>query len=279
MDALQPFDNEVGGGVREGVMGPKGGTICAALIVVTLVASCESESTPSVDAESGPSADPGASSSRVSETPTEAPTVCPHPLGGQCLGELESGRRYRTEIFTPRIEYATPPGWSNMEDLPGNFLLLPPRRGVEGVDAGTVDYLGVYSGATVAAADCAPEPVPGVGLEPEAVVTALASRPGLIVSEPRDVVVGGLKGLVIEIEQEPDTTAGCKVEGDLTIIPLFIGTGPAEVEHAQVPDLRTHLYALDNGRSNVIIEVSDIGRDKRPFDYEQVVKDLRFSPS
>lgn len=103
-----------------------GGTICAALMVVTLVASCESESTPSVDAESGQSADPGASSSGVSETPTEAPTVCPHPLGGQCLGELESGRRYRTEIFTPRIAYTTPPGWSNMEDLPGNFLLLPP---------------------------------------------------------------------------------------------------------------------------------------------------------
>lgn len=110
-------------------------------------------------------------------------------------------------------------------------------------------------------------------------VTALANRPGLIVSEPRDVVVGGLQGLVIEIEQEPDTTAGCKVGGDLTIIPLFIGTGPAEVEHAQVPDLQTHLYALDNGGSNVIVEVSDVGRDKRPFDYEQVVKNLRFSPS
>lgn len=260
-------------------MGPTRGKICSALMAVTLLAACGSESPPSSRAGSGQSGDPGASSSRVSEAPTEAPTVCPHPLGGQCLGELEGGRRYRTEIFTPQIAYTTPPGWSNMEDLPGNFLLLPPRRSVEGVDAGTTDYLGVYSGATVAAADCAPKPIPGVGLDPDAVITALANRPGLIVSEPRDVVVGGLKGLVIDIEQEPDTTAGCKVGGDLTIIPLFIGTGPAEVEHAQVPDLRTHLYALANGGSNVIIEVSNVGRDKRPFDYEEVVKNLRFSPS
>lgn len=200
-------------------------------------------------------------------------------MGGQCLGELEGGRRYRTAIFTPQIAYTTPPGWSNMEDLPGNFLLLPPRRRVDGVDAGTADYLGVYSGATVAAADCAPRPMPGVGLEPEAVVTALAERPGLDVSEPREVAVGGLEGMVIDIEQQPDTTAGCKVGGDLTIIPLFIGVGPASVEHAQVPDLLTHLYVLDNGGSNVIVEVSDVGRDERPFDHEQIVTNLRFSPS
>lgn len=260
-------------------MGSAAVRVCGALMTVTLVAACGSESTQSPGSVPGRSDSPGALSPRVSTPPAEAPTVCPHPMGGQCVGDLESGRRYRTQSFTPQITYITPPGWSNMEDLPGNFLLLPPRRSVDGVDAGLADYLGVYSGAAVAAEDCAPEPMPGVGLEPEAVVTALSDRPGLNVSRPRKVSLGGLKGLVIDIELEPDTTAGCTVEGGLTIIPLFIGVGPASVEHAQMPDLRTHLYVLDSGGSNLIIEVSDVGRDDLPFDYEQVVKNLRFSRS
>lgn len=260
-------------------MGAISGSLVGALMVVTLIASCGGESTSSPDAESEQSDNPSAASSQGSEPPTEAPIVCPNPMGGQCLGEVEGGNPYRTATFTPQFTYTTPAGWSNMEDLPGNFLLLPPGRSIDGVDAGTADYLGIYSGASVSAADCAPEPMPGVGLKPDAVVTALAERPGLNVSAPKEVVLGGLKGLVIAIDLEPDTTAGCKVEGDLTIIPLFIGVGPASVEHAQVPGLRTHLYVLDNGRSNVIVEVSDVGRDKSPFDYERVIEKLRFSPT
>lgn len=253
------------------------GRVVGALMVVTLVTACGGESTPSPDT-SGRSDTAGAPASPVAEPPTEAPVDCPNPMGGQCLGELEGRTRHQTETFTPQIMYTTPAGWSNMEDLPGNFLLLPPGRSIDGVDAGTADYLGIYSGASVSAADCAPEAMPGVGLDPKAVVKALAERPGLKVSAPGEIVVGGLKGMVIVIDLEPGTRAGCKVEGDLTIVPLFIGVGPASVEHAQVPGLRTHLYVLDNGRSNVIVEVSDVGRDKRRFDYERVIENLQFSP-
>lgn len=254
------------------------GSLFGALMVVALVAACGGASTPSPELASSQSGNPGTASSQASESPTEEVLSCPNPFGGgQCVGELEGGRRYRTQTFTPQIVYATPPGWVNMEDLPGNFLLLPPGRSVQGVDAGTSDYLGVYSGATVADADCASKPVPGVGLEPDAVVTALVERPGLNVSEPRRVVVGGLEGMMIAIDLEPDTRAGCKVEGHQTILPLIIGVGPAELEHAQGPGWRTHLYVLDNGGSNVIVEVSDVLRDKRPFDYERVVRKLRFT--
>lgn len=279
IDALKPSTLAERVKVEVGVMGAICGRLFGALMVVTVIAACGSESTQSADAGSGQSDSPGTPSSEVSESPTESPVFCPHPLGGRCLGDLEGGRLYRTVAFIPPITYTTPSGWSNLEDLSGNFLLLPPGRSVEGVDSATDDYLGVYSGATVAAADCTSKPMPGVGLKPDAVVTALAERPGLNVSAPREVVVGGLKGVVIAIDLEPDTTAACNVNGDLTIIPLFIGVGPASVEHAQVPGLRTHLYVLDNGRSNVIVEVSDVGRDKRLFDYERVIEKLRFSPT
>lgn len=257
------------------------GMVLGALMVVALVGAGAGEATPSSDAGSGESDNLRAPSPEASESPTESHVVCPHPFGGQCLGTLVSGRRYRTTAFVPPITYTTPSGWSNMEDLPGNFLLLPPGRSVEGVDAGTVDYLGVYSGATVAAADCSPKPMRGVGSKPDAVVSALANRPGLTVSDPRAVVVGGLKGIVIAIDLEPDTKAGCKVEGARTIIPLIIGVGPASLEHAQSPGYRTCLYVLANegDGSNVIVEVSDVEGDKRPFDYERVIRELEFDPA
>lgn len=251
-----------------------------ALAGVALAAACGGgQSPPSPAADPGRSVSPTASASAASGSPTDSPVVCPNPMGGQCVGELEAHTRYRTETFTPRIGYATPAGWSNLEDLRGNFLLLPPGRSIDGVDTGTDDYLGIYSGASVAAADCAPEPMPGVGLEPDAIAAALVERPGLDVSAPRKVTVGGLEGVAVTIEVEPGTTAGCEVEGGLRIIPLFIGVGPASVEHAQVPGLQTHLYVLDNGRSDVVIEVSDVASDKRRFDHDLVVEKLRFSPA
>jgi hypothetical protein len=203
------------------------------------------------------------------------PVVCPNPNGGECLGQLAAGT-YRTETFTPTLTYRVSDGWSNMEDLPGNFLLLAPGRAVNDVDAGRADYVAVYSGATVAAADCTPRPEPGVGHRPEAILRALQERPGLKVTAPRPVAVGGLEGLAATITSAAGTDAGCIVEGGLTIVPMIIGTGPAELEHAQVAGLRTHLYVLAEGASNVVVEVSDVGSDHARFAYKSVVAGLRF---
>jgi hypothetical protein len=67
------------------------------------------------------------------------------------------------------------------------------------------------------------------------------------------------------------------VDDGRVIIPLFIGVGPAEVEHAQAPGLKTRLYALANGDSNVIIEVSDVATDPPFPDRESVADGLRFA--
>ncbi len=64
---------------------------------------------------------------------------------------------YTTTMFEPTLTYSVPEGWSNMEDLPGNFLLLPPGSTLEGVNAGTSDYLGVYT-SVVPPGHCNGEP-------------------------------------------------------------------------------------------------------------------------
>lgn len=246
----------------------------ATLMLLTLT-SCSSDSGASEGQHPSDSrAQP--SRSETASPETEAAAACPNSDGGQCRGNLAAGK-YHTEVFEPQLAYTVPAGWANMEDLPGNMLLLPPGRDLGGLDAGAIDYLGVYSGAAVAAADCESAAMPGVGFRPKTIATALQQRPGLDTSTPHKVAVGGLHGLVMDIRLAPGTKAGCTVEGGLTIIPLFIGAGPASVEHAQVPGLRTRLYVLANGKSNIILEASDVAKDADTFEFEPVLSSFDFA--
>jgi hypothetical protein len=186
-----------------------------------------------------------------------------------------SAGTYDTSAFEPGLTYTVPDRWANMEDLPGHVLLLPPGRDIDGVDAGTADYLGVFHGVTVAAPDCSPEPMRRVGLGSAEIVEALADRPGLEVGRPREVSVADLPGLMIDIELDAKSKAGCRVAGLGRVIPLIIGVGPAELEHAQIPGLRTRLYVLEHRNSNIVIEVSDVATDDRPFDHQSVIRRFR----
>ncbi|MCV0402639.1 MAG: hypothetical protein K5924_02895 [Chloroflexi bacterium] len=61
---------------------------------------------------------------------------------------------YTTVAFGTELTYTVPDGWNNQEDLPGNFLVIPPTAAAEEVDAGTADYIGVYDGVAAASGDC-----------------------------------------------------------------------------------------------------------------------------
>ena len=69
---------------------------------------------------------------------------CPNSEGGQCLGKLKAGT-HKTVVFRPTLTYTVPAGWTNFEDTPGNFLLVPARGALPGVNAGTSDFIGVYT--------------------------------------------------------------------------------------------------------------------------------------
>jgi hypothetical protein len=214
----------------------------------------------------------------ASASPTRQP--CPNPYGGgACLGPLEPGT-YETSEFWAPFSYTVPEGWANYEDEPGNFLLVPPGGTLDGVDAGTSDYIGVYMGVNVASADCVEEPAAGVGHSPEAMTAALAGRPGLIVTEPMPVEVGGLSGRMIDIARDPASDAGCHVPDlDEPLLALIIGAGPASLHHAQMSGFTTRLYVLDLvPSSNVVIEISDVADSPgETADYEDLVSDLVFT--
>jgi hypothetical protein len=253
-----------------------GGLLARSAFLAILVAACSgSASSPTA------SAPPAASSPTPTSTPVAEPTrpTCPSPHGGSCLGPLEPGT-YETVRFVTPITYTVPAGWANFEDLPGNFLLIPPGGSNDGVDAGTSDYIGIYQGVEIAVAveACRAAPDPEVGRSPEAMLAALAASPGLAVTEPEPVVIGGLEGLSADIRLVEGWEGTCP-DAPFPLVPLTIGGSPAELEHAQIPMMTTRLSILELGDTNIVIEISDI--DDAPGGigdpaYEAVIAGLVF---
>jgi hypothetical protein len=246
----------------------------ALLLVPLLAAACGSTAAPS-----SPTTVTSPTDASVSAPPTSRP--CPNPYGGgACLGPLLAGT-YETSVFRTPISYTVPEGWANYEDEPGNFLLVPPGGSLDGVDAGTSDYVGIYMGVNIMSADCVVEgPEAGVGITAEAMAAALAERRGLLVTEPVPVEVGGLSGRLIDIAIDPASDAGCQIpELDEPLVLLIIGAGPASLAHAQWSGFTTRLYILDLPSSNIVIEISDVAdAPGTTADYEGVVSGLVFTP-
>lgn len=217
--------------------------VAAALII--LLAGCSSQSSATT-----PSTSPAAVGS---ESPSAAghPT-CPNPHGGSCLGALAAGE-YQTTTFTPQLSYAVPDGWTNMEDLPGNFWLFQQQDSQEGARGGS--YLGIYSNVHAAAIDCAEAWQDGVGTTPAELVAWYQTVPGLIVSEPLAVTVGGLEGLQIDFSLEPGVDT-CSFDGNVGI-PLIIGDGVSELHHVILHDLDVRLVLLAWGDGNVTLEITN----------------------
>src|SRR4051794_34041385 len=88
----------------------------AVLLATVSLAGCTSSAESSAGGPAASTPDPAVSTvGRASGRPP-----CPNGEGGACLGELEAGRKYTTDVFHPVISYRVPTeGWFNYEDTPG----------------------------------------------------------------------------------------------------------------------------------------------------------------
>lgn len=230
-----------------------------AAIPLLLVASCSTpssvETTPngattteaSVTTTSEASV-PSTSETSVAET-TSPPPSCPNTHGGVCLGSLEAGS-YTTIAFQPEITYTVPAGWTNLEDLPGNFLLQKeddPR------------YLGIYQNVR-APAECDEVWADGVEGSVQDLLDWYAAHPGLIVSEPEDVTIGGLDGVWIDVSMDPAWDVTCPYSEGQPVVPIIIGNGISSLHHVILPGFEERLYLLVWNEGNVTIEVGSEGQ-------------------
>jgi hypothetical protein len=214
---------------------------------VLLLAACGSTGPSTSTASSGPAA--------TLAHPTVIPTRCPNPeigMGQECLGPIDAGT-YTTELFSPTLTYTVPAGWANLEDMPGNFLLLPPGSTLAGVNPGTSDYLGVYT-SVVAPELCTGQADLGVSGTFDGLVGWLEADPAIALANEHDVTVGGLDGVVMDISMKDPRGDGCRegVWGD-----IYVGRNPSSLVHAVGEDYPIRVYLLHNGDRSLAIEVAD----------------------
>ncbi|WP_137843122.1 hypothetical protein [Microbacterium sp. 2FI] len=208
------------------------------------------------------------------------PPDCPNPDGGACLGALAAGE-YQTRVFQPQITYAVPEGWMNYEDLPGNFwLFLEDDLAVQTTPRGG-SYLGIFTNIHAAAIDCREDWQAGVGNSPADLVAWFRSVPGLTVSEPVEVTVGGLAGLQIDLALEPG--GGTCVFEDVGGTPLIMGDGVSHLHHGIGGEMDVRLVFLERGSGNVTLEITNVREQHSAEEFrsalQPIIDSLEFAVS
>jgi hypothetical protein len=148
--------------------------------------------------------------------------------------------------------------------------LVPPRNDLPGVNAGTSDFLGVYTAiapARIAQADgCVVEAVPGAWATPRRVAAWFRTRVDLEVTPPDRVSIGGLRGVVVDLRTKPGARLStCTVDSQrLRLAGIFTGLPPSSLDHAVVPGMTMRLFLLAWAHQVLAVELDDI--DEAPGD-------------
>lgn len=146
-------------------------------------------------------------------TPTGTPLGPP----ASAVPSILPAGTYTSRTFQPPVSYTVPAGWTVPVDNATFFQLVPAGSDVLGID--------LFGDPRAAAQDpaCPDTPEPGVGTTSLDLTTWIRARPGLTVSAPRIVTLGGLRGTELEISIVPGWTASCSFANGTPTVPLFIG--------------------------------------------------------
>lgn len=238
-----------------------------AVVMLVLAAACGSDGSNELAVSA---ADPTALATAEPTSPTPNPSQpgCPNSHGGVCLGPLDAGT-YTTKSFAPAVTYTVPDGWTNLEDLSGNFLLEMPND---------TRYLAIFQNVR-APAECEETWADGVGTSIDDIAGWLTNHPGLATTEPKPVTVGGLEGIYVDISLDPEWTVTCPYSDGLPIVPFIIGDGVSQVHHVILPGFEERLYLLDWNGKNVAIEVGPEGTSLEKYlnDVLPIIESLKFT--
>jgi hypothetical protein len=177
-------------------------------------------------------------------TPTEASTpivvTTADPNFQPVQGVLLPPGTYASDEFMPTLTYTVPEGWVVFDDVPGQFELA-----LENQDP----YIYVWRDVRVIASDCTEGPEPGIGSSAADIAGALATRDGLIESQPEPVAIGGLEGFAIDARMSPDWAEACPFSDGEPTVPTIIGTEPLTgfVLWGTLTDSSQRYYFLDLG--------------------------------
>lgn len=207
----------------------------------------------------------GASQSpSVSAEVTASENPCPNRRGGACAGALEPGD-HRSTTFVPPFDYGIPVdaavAWDNPEDLPGTFTLHP-----AGPDSDAIFF---FRDVGILTPECVAEIDETVGNEAAEIAAWMTANANLTSTGPTAVLVGGLRGVQLDIAVSgayttecPDRTPDDTYPDGLPLVPLFGGTGSGDLMWWIGGDEHMRLYILDMpGGGNLVISMDAIVGD------------------
>ncbi|NJD27815.1 MAG: hypothetical protein FIA92_05905 [Chloroflexi bacterium] len=157
----------------------------------------------------GPTSNTGASPSpsmAPTPTPTQAavtddPSLC-QPSDPECTGRLAAGTHSTAAVLAP-VRYTVPEGWQKPLDVPGAMNLE-----ADGAPANTI--IAVWPDWNIMSqSTCENRPEEGRGRSVEDLLAFLIDHPGLVVSTPERVVLGGLPGVVVDVRRDETWSGPC----------------------------------------------------------------------
>jgi hypothetical protein len=211
-------------------------------------------------------------------------TACGGASGGRSATPVPSGPvaspltagTHTSTAFQPAVTYTVPDGWTKPTDAAVYMQLQPAGSEVTGIH--------FFRNALAASQDptCPSQPQPGVGKTASELVAWIRTLPGLTVSTPAMVTVGGLPGLAIDVAIKPGWTQSCPFANGNPTVALLSGGG-AGYHWIVVGNERLRLSVLDTTDGGTVIT------DVDAFDgtlFEQliasslpVIKSLHFAAS
>jgi tRNA A-37 threonylcarbamoyl transferase component Bud32 len=201
---------------------------------------------------------------------------CTQPFGGTCLGEVPAGT-HTTRTFKPALTYALPVGWTNFNDSPGNFGLVPRGGDWTAVDAGKSDYFGVFQRIAPTGSRCGNDAA--LVRSAAAYVRWLKANPGLSVTRLKRVAVGGLAGFVLDLRLRAGWKKTCPWSHGMPVVQFIHGVDPTNPQmiHGLPPrPWVMRLYLLDYNHATLGIEIDAIRGGGKLDVYDAVVKTFRF---
>jgi hypothetical protein len=172
----------------------------------------------------------------------------------QCDEPLEPGR-YRATFYGRTLGFEIPSqGW--MWHSYYNFRLIASENPTEGVYSS--DSIVFLPHPAIATRDCEDTEDPNIGRSVDDLVGWLEDAPGLVVSEPIPVDVGGLRGMQLDLELDPTWKRTCFWSEGLPAVPLVdheAANGAYNV--AMVPEVSMRWYVLDTEDGVLIIDIDD----------------------
>ena len=184
-----------------------------------------------------------------------APPVTPTPAPATPASALPAGTD-PSRAFAPAVTFTLPDGWTNPADTGTYFALYPAGNDLAGV------HLFRDPQPASQAETCPSTAEPGVGtLSPE-LSAWIRERPGLDVSTPRMVTVGGLRGVELDVRIRTGWAASCPFADGIPTVPLFVGKG-GDLRWVVAGSERLRLSLLDvPGGGTVVVDIDAFAGDQ-----------------